>query len=140
MAADSTIQDAYMGEGIFQCSAARAPMMVRATLKMLGRETSMRDGLKALQRSAYEGQYTSVASQLFLIQFFSPYDNELRQEKRQIFYTLMKDFPQSSYYLFLREEESLCFYPTAFISPIRGIFWSTRFAPPSPRTSRASAI
>ncbi len=112
--ADSTIQDAYMGEGIFQCSAARAPLMVRATLKMLGRETNLYDGLNALRRSAYEGQYTSVASQLFLIQFFSPYDNELRQEKRQIFHTLMKTFPQSPYYLFLREEESLCFYPDSF--------------------------
>jgi len=112
--ADSTLADAYMGEGIFQCSVARAPMMVRATLKMLGRETNLGSGLEALRRSAYDGQYTSVASQLFLIQFFSPYDGELRQEKQQIFRTLMKNFPQSPYYLFLRDEEALCFYPDSF--------------------------
>ena len=115
--ADSTIDDAYMGLGIFECTGANAPVMVRATLNMLGRKPSKSQGFLYLRRAAYEGQYTSVASQLFLIQFLSPYDNELRSEKNRIFKTLKKTFPQSPYYAFLRNEEALCFYPDSFYQP-----------------------
>lgn len=114
---DSTIHDAYMGLGIFDCTGANASVMVRATLNMLGRKASKAEGLNYLRRSAYEGQYTSVASLLFLIQFLSPYDGELRTEKRIIFKSLIKSFPQSPYYPFLRNEEALCFYPDSFYQP-----------------------
>ena len=112
--ADSTLMDANMGLGIFRCTAANAPLMIRATLKMMGRQVSLSGGLDILRRSAYDGQYTSVASQLFLIQFLSPYDEELRKEKREIFRSLSKSFPQSAYYTFVRWDESLCFYPDSF--------------------------
>ncbi len=111
---DSTLMDANMGLGIFRCTAANAPLMIRATLKMMGRQVSMSGGLDILRRSAYEGQYTSVASQLFLIQFLSPYDEGLRQEKREIFRSLSKTFPRSAYYAFAGWEEALCFYPDSF--------------------------
>lgn len=111
---DSTLMDANMGLGIFQCTAARAPIVVRATLKMLGIQGNMENGLNILRRAAYEGQYTSVASQLFLIQFLSPYNEDLRSEKREIFRSLSKSYPQSAYYTFVRWDESLCFYPDSF--------------------------
>jgi len=111
---DSTVMDANMGLGIFRCTAANAPLMIRATLKMMGRQVSLSGGLDILRRSAYDGQYTSVASQLFLIQFLSPYDEALRQEKREIFRSLSKTFPRSAYYAFAGWEEALCFYPDSF--------------------------
>jgi hypothetical protein len=114
---DGRIRDSYMGTGIFHCTAANAPLFVRATLKIIGRSVNMRAGLEALRVSAYEGQYTSVASQLFLIQFLSPYDEELKREKRQIFRTLEERYPGNPYYTFLRTDEALCFHPDSFFRP-----------------------
>jgi hypothetical protein len=115
--ADSSVADAWMGLGIFHCTAANAPLVARATLKVMGRSADMLEGLHHLRRAAYRGQYTSVASQFFLIQFLSPYEDELRREKRQIFRSLIKAFPESPYYPFLREEEALSFYPDSFYVP-----------------------
>ncbi len=114
---DSTLMDANMGLGIFQCTAANAPVVVRGTLKMLGRPVNMEEGLNILRHAAYQGQYTSVASQLFLIQFLSPYNDDLRSEKREIFRSLSKSYPQSAYYAFVRWDEALCFYPDSFFLP-----------------------
>lgn len=111
---DPRVKDSYMGTGIFNCTADNAPLFVRATLKIIGRSVSMKAGLEALRVSAYEGQYTSVASQLFLIQFLTPYDEELKREKRQIFRSLEETFPRNPYYTFLKLDEALCFYPDSF--------------------------
>ncbi len=111
---DSRIKDSYMGTGIFNCTAANAPIFVRATLKMIGRSVSMKTGLDGLRVSAYRGQYTSVASQLFLIQFLSPYEEELKREKREIFKSLETSFPRNAYYTFLKSDEALSFYPDSF--------------------------
>jgi hypothetical protein len=93
---------------------ANAPLFVRATLKIIGRSVTMKAGLEALRVSAYQGQYTSVSSQLFLVQFLSPYDQELAREKREIFRSLEASFPRNPYYTFLKVEESLCFHPDSF--------------------------
>lgn len=114
---DNRVKDSYMGTGIFHCTAANAPLFVRATLKIIGRSVNMRAGLEALRVSAYEGQYTSVASQLFLIQFLTPYEDELKREKRQIFNTLEETYPINPYYTFLKADEALCFYPDSFFQP-----------------------
>lgn len=114
---DGRVKDSYMGTGIFHCTAANAPLFVRATLKIIGRSVNMRAGLEALRVSAYQGQYTSVASQLFLIQFLSPYDEELKREKRQIFNTLESTFPRNPHYAFMKADEALCFYPDSFFRP-----------------------
>lgn len=111
---DSRTRDSYMGTGIFNCTAANAPLFVRGTLKMIGRSVSMKVGLDALRISAYQGQYTTVASQLFLIQFLSPYEEELKREKRTIFKSLENNFSKNGYYTFLKEDEALCFYPDSF--------------------------
>jgi hypothetical protein len=113
---DARIKDSYMGTGIFNCTAANAPLFVRATLKIIGRSVTMKAGLEALRISAYQGQYTSVSSQLFLIQFLAPYDRELVREKRAIFHSLEASFPGNPYYTFLKTDESLCFYPDSFYS------------------------
>jgi hypothetical protein len=115
-AADSRLKDSYMGTGIFNCTAANAPLVVRATLKIIGRSVSMKPGLEALRVSAYQGQYTPVSSQLFLIQFLSPYDEELAREKREIFRSLEGSFTRNPYYTFLRNDENLCFHADSFFS------------------------
>lgn len=114
---DSRVKDSYMGTGIFHSTAANAPLVVRATLKIIGRSVNMKQGLEALRVSAYEGQYTSVASQLFLIQFLSPYVEELKREKRQIFLSLEEAYPRNPFYTFLKTNEALCFYPDSFYRP-----------------------
>jgi hypothetical protein len=111
---DQRVRDSYMGTGIFNCTAANAPLFVRATLKIIGRSVSMKPGLDGLRISAYQGQYTSVASQLFLIQFLSPYGEELKREKREIFKSLETTFPKNAYYTFLKSDEALSFYPDSF--------------------------
>jgi hypothetical protein len=113
---DARIKDSYMGTGIFNCTAANAPLFVRATLKIIGRSVTMKAGLEALRVSAYKGQYTSVSSQLFLIQFLSPYEKELVREKREIFHSLETSFPKNPYYTFLKTDEAMCFYPDSFYS------------------------
>jgi hypothetical protein len=113
---DARIKDNYMGTGIFNCTAANAPLFVRATLKIIGRSVTMKAGLEALRVSAYKGQYTSVSSQLFLIQFLPPYDQELAREKREIFHSLESSFPRNPYYTFLKVDEALCFYPDSFFT------------------------
>ncbi len=113
---DARIKDSYMGTGIFNCTAANAPLFVRATLKIIGRSVTMKAGLEALRVSAYQGQYTSVSSQLFLIQFLPPFDRELVREKREIFRSLEKSYPRNPYYTFLKTDEALCFYPDSFYS------------------------
>lgn len=131
--ADSDLVDAEMGLGIFQCTAANSPLIARTAIKMMGRSVNRNEGLYALRKSAYAGQYTSVASQLFLIQFLSPYDDEMRSEKREIFTSLMKSFPQSAYYPFQREEEALCFYPDSFYQTRERRFLERRIRAAVPR-------
>ncbi|MDQ2999660.1 MAG: hypothetical protein M3Y08_00155 [Fibrobacterota bacterium] len=113
---DARIKDSYMGTGIFNCTAANAPLFVRATLKIIGRSVTMKAGLEALRVSAYKGQYTSVSSQLFLIQFLSPYEQELIREKREIFRSLETSFAGNPYYTFLKTDEAICFYPDSFFT------------------------
>jgi hypothetical protein len=115
--ADPRLKDGYLGTGIFNCMAANAPLFVRATLKIIGRSVSMKSGLEALRMSAYQGQYTPVSSQLFLIQFLSPYDGEPAREKQQIFRSLESAFPRNPYYTFLENDENLCFHPDSFFAP-----------------------
>jgi hypothetical protein len=112
---DSLVRDAFLGMGIFHCTAANnSPRVVRSMLGAVGRRVNYEDGLAYLRRSGYEGQYTSTASQLYLIQFLSPYDDELRREKVEIFRTLQEVYPLSPYYSFLRWHEALVFYPDSF--------------------------
>jgi hypothetical protein len=111
---DPRIKDAFMGQGIFDCTASNAPLVVRGALKLLGRSSNFNQGLRALRVSAYSGQYTSVASQLFLIQFLSPYEDESVAEKQDIFVGLKTAFPTNPMYDFLANDEALCFYPDSF--------------------------
>ena len=120
IALDTTVRDAYLGMGIFHCTAANnSPRVVRSMLGAMGRRVNYDDGLAYLRRSGYEGQYTSTASQLYLIQFLSPYDDELRREKIEIFRTLQDVYPLSPYYSFRRWHEALVFYPDSFYNPPR---------------------
>jgi len=115
---DSTVRDAHLGLGIFHAMAAsNTPRVVRGMLRAAGRGVNFDEGLNHLRRSAYEGQYTSVASQFFLIRFLSPYDDELRREKTEIFRSLRAVFPLSPLVPFLHNHEALVFYPDSFYRP-----------------------
>jgi len=115
---DSLVRDAHLGLGIFNAMAAsNTPRVVRGMLRAAGRGVSLDAGLAHLRRSGYEGQYTSVASQFFLIRFLSPYDDELRREKSEIFRSLRVTFPLSPFILFLKNQEALVFYPDSFYQP-----------------------
>jgi hypothetical protein len=118
LALDSTVRDAHLGLGIFHVMAASSsPRVVRAMLRAAGRGVSMEEGLEHLRRSGYEGQYTSVASQYYLIRFLLPYDLELRREKMEIFRSVRETFPLSGLNLFLQGHEMLAFYPDSFYRP-----------------------
>ncbi len=116
--ADSLLRDAHLGLGLFNVMAASGtPRVVRGMLRAAGRGVSLEAGLAHLRRSGYEGQYTSVASQFFLIRFLSPHDDELRREKNEIFRSLQRSFPLSPYVPFLQNHEALIFYPDSFYRP-----------------------
>lgn len=118
LAFDSTLGDAHLGIGIFNAVGASAsPRMARALLRAAGRGVDLRAGLEHLRRSGYDGQYTSTASQFYLIRFLSPYDDELRREKLEIFRSLREVYPLSPLPLFLQGHEMLCFYPDSFYRP-----------------------
>lgn len=115
---DSTLRDAHLGLGLFNVMAAsNTPRIVRGMLRAAGRGVSHEAGLAHLRRSGYEGQYTSVASQFFLIRFLSPYDDELRREKSEIFRSLRATFPLSPFVPFLQNHEALVFHPEGFYRP-----------------------
>ncbi len=127
------IKDANMGVGIFQCTASNSSLIVRATLKMLGRSFSFAKGNAFLRQSAYSGLFTKVSSQFYLIQFLSPYTEELRQEKEQIFLSLESQFPESAYPTFLHGEEALCFYPDTFYLASWQSYWKRGIRSSNPR-------
>ena len=127
-AADPRLKDGYLGTGIFNGTAANAPLVVRATLKIIGRSVSMKTGLEALRVSAYQGQYTPVSSKHFLIQFLTPYDQELAREKREIFRSLEAAYPRNPYYTFMRNDENLCFHPDSFYAPAARTALAARIA------------
>ncbi len=111
---DPRMHDAQLGTGMFHCSVANAPLVVRGAFKLFGRGVSMHTGLQALRKSAYQGRYTNVQGQLFLIRFLSPYEDELRREKRQIFQSLERNFQGNPYFTFLKLDEALSFHPDSF--------------------------
>jgi hypothetical protein len=118
LATDSTVRDAHLGLGIFNAvGASSSPRVARAVLRAAGRGVDLQAGLEHLRRSGYDGQYTSTASQFYLIRFLSPYDDELKREKLEIFRSLREVYPLSPLPLFLQGHEMLCFYPDSFYRP-----------------------
>jgi hypothetical protein len=118
LAIDSTVRDAHLGLGIFNAVGASAsPRVGRAVLRAAGHGVDMQAGLEHLRRSGYDGQYTSTASQFFLIRYLSPFDEELTREKLEIFRTLREVYPLSPLPLFLQGHELLCFHPDSFYRP-----------------------
>jgi hypothetical protein len=105
------IHDACLGLGLFYCSVARAPAIVRAALHLSGRDITFEKGLNFLRMSADSGRYTGELSSLYLIQFLSPYRGHLRQEKERIFSSLQQRYPYNAYYVFLENDETICFHP-----------------------------
>ncbi|MBN2036547.1 MAG: hypothetical protein JW768_07370 [Chitinispirillaceae bacterium] len=113
LAHDSSIVDAWLGLGLFSCALAKAPLLVRGALAMIGKEVSLSKGQNCLRRSAYHGRYTNDIAKLYLIQFLSPYWGHEAVEKKRIFRALQRDYPANPLYLFLELEEDLCFHPKA---------------------------
>lgn len=107
----SPCSDVYLGLGIFYCLLARSPAIVRAALFVGGRSISFEKGLDYLRVCAADGRYTAEVAKFYLIQFLSPYMGHLTAEKRQIFYSLQKTYPKNPYYVFLENDENICFHP-----------------------------
>jgi hypothetical protein len=116
LARDSTIKDAYLGLGLFSCMLAKAPLIVRGALTMIGKEVTLDKGLGYLRAGASEGCYTNDIARLYLVQFLSPYLGHEAQEKKRILRSLQQNYPGNPYYVFLEIEENLCFHPGALTS------------------------
>jgi hypothetical protein len=110
-ARDSSLHDACLGIGLFNCVMAKAPLLVRGALSVIGRNTSLAKGLANLRASAYRGCYTSEIARLYLIDFLSPYLGDEANEKQKILRSFERDYPANPYFMFLELEENLCFHP-----------------------------
>jgi hypothetical protein len=114
VARDTSIQDAYMGLGLFNCMLAKAPLIIRGALALAGSEVSLTEGLDYLRRSARYGCYTNGLARIYLIQYLSPYRGNEAAEKRGIFAELQRAFPGNPWFVFMELEEYLCFDPGSF--------------------------
>jgi hypothetical protein len=110
---DSTLCDAYLGLGLFNCVLSKASILVRGALNIIGKDVSLERGLAYMRRSAYHGCYTNDIAKLYLVRFLSPYWGHEAAEKDRIFRMLQSRYPANPYYLFLEIEENLCFHPGA---------------------------
>jgi hypothetical protein len=108
---DTSLYDAFVGLGLFNCVLAKAPLLVRGALNLIGKDCSLERGLDFLRLSAYRGCYTNEIAKLYLIQFLSPYLGNEAKEKNRILRSLEVSYPGNPYFLFLEVEEDLCFYP-----------------------------
>ena len=104
------IKDAYLGLGIFYCALSKAPGIIKSALNIGRRNITLDTGLEFLRISASEGRYTSPAAKQYLIQFLSPYYGHMAEEKIGIFKSLQSDFPKNPNFVFLENEENLCFH------------------------------
>jgi hypothetical protein len=130
VALDTTLRDAYLGLGLFNCALAKAPLIVRGALAIIGKDVSLARGLDYLRRSANGGCYTNDIARLYLVQFLSPFLGHEAGEKRRIFRVLQRAYPRNPYYLFIEIEEYLCFDPGTFYSfafKTRVARWMKRF-------------
>lgn len=112
--ADSTMYDAFMGLGLFYCSVAGAPSVIRAALALTGRQVTLEKGLSYLRISAQKGHYVNVPSLVYLTQFLSPYLGHHVMEKDSIFTVLQKKCHPNPRYLFEQIDEHICFHPEKF--------------------------
>jgi hypothetical protein len=110
LARDSSIFDAYLGLGLFDCVLAAAPPIVRDAAALGGFAVTREKGLAYLRRSAGNGGYTADVSRLYLIEFLSPYFGDEAQEKDNLLQTFERKYPHNPYYVFLRLDEDLCFH------------------------------
>ncbi len=113
---DSSFADAFLGLGIFHCTIAKAPEVVRKGLKLFGTDLRLDEGLSHLRKCAQEGRYTSTAARLYLIRFLSPYFGHLAEEKYLYLDRLQDVYPTNPYYWFLECEERLCFHRKSFFT------------------------
>jgi hypothetical protein len=110
---DTSLSDAALGLGLFNCVLAKAPLLVRGALNLIGTDVSLERGLDFLRRSANRGCYTNDIAKLYLVRFLSPYWVSEVQEKNRILRSLESAYPANPYFVFLELEENLCFHPAA---------------------------
>jgi hypothetical protein len=111
---DSTMYDAYLGLGIFYCSVASAPQIIRAALALTGRQITLEKGLSYLRIGAQKGHYVDIPSLAYLTQFLSPYLGHHTVEKDSIYLVLQKKCEENPRYLFDQIDEQICFHPEIF--------------------------
>jgi hypothetical protein len=111
---DNAMYDACMGLGLFYCSVASASPVVRAALKLTGRNITLEKGLAYLRIGAQKGHYVNIPSLVYLTQFLSPYLGDQSAEKDSIFVQLQKKCDANPRYLFEQIDEDICFHPQVF--------------------------
>jgi hypothetical protein len=111
---DSTMYDANLGLGIFYCSVASAPQIIRAALALTGRQITLEKGLSYLRIGAQKGHYVDIPSLVYLTQFLSPYLGHHTAEKDSIYLVLQKKCEENPRYLFDQIDEQICFHPEIF--------------------------
>ncbi|MBN1128726.1 MAG: hypothetical protein JXA71_07050 [Chitinispirillaceae bacterium] len=116
LALDSSLNDAYLGIGLFNCILAKAPLIIQGALTLIGRDVSLARGLDYLRRSAYNGCYTKDIARLYLAQFLSPYLGHEAGEKRKIFQAMQNVYSSNPYYVFMELEEDICFNPGMLVN------------------------
>jgi hypothetical protein len=104
------VKDAYLGLGIFYCALSKAPGIIKSALNIGRRDITLNTGIEYLRISASQGRYTSPTAKLYLIQFLSPYYGHMVEEKYGVFKSLQSDFPKNPNFVFLENEENLCFH------------------------------
>jgi hypothetical protein len=107
---DSSISDAYLGMGLFNCILAKAPFFVRSALTIIGKNVSFSRGLTYLRICARRGCYADEIAKLYLAEFLSPYWGTEAAEKQEVFNSLERNYPQNPYFVFLDLDENLCFH------------------------------
>ncbi|MGA3051457.1 MAG: hypothetical protein ABSE00_06030 [Chitinispirillaceae bacterium] len=107
---DSSLYDAYLGIGLFNCILAKAPFFIRSALAIIGKNVSFPRGLTYLRICARQGCYADEIAKLYLAEFLSPYLGDEAAEKQEIFNSLERSYPQNPYFVFLDLDENLCFH------------------------------
>jgi len=103
---------------LFNCILSKYPSLLKSVLSFIGNHhASMSTGQAQLRICAEQSRYTRNAAKLYLIQYLSPYYGDQVQEKRELFASLTREYPDNPYFVFLENDEALTFYPDSLLLP-----------------------
>jgi hypothetical protein len=111
------IKDTYLGSGLFNCLLAKYPNFLKFVFTFFkSQNVSLETGINQLRTCSKEALYTKTVAQQYLLQYLSPYVEDQKKEKREIFKSLQSDFPNNPFFMFLDLDEALTFYPESLLN------------------------